>query len=130
MKLSRFKVNNQAAEEGVWVDAGEGLRLLVARMSNKGAQDFIRRETRRNKRHSTGSIADAAMESATKRAIANHVLLGWENLLGDDEQQIPFSANKALEIFEEFPDFLTMVIEYATDIDLFRDETMEQSAGN
>lgn len=131
MKISALKTNRQSEVEGIWVDGPEGLRLKVARMGNPKYQAAVRRIGKPHARQLRQLTADTAIvEDVSKRAVAETILLGWENLQDNDGKDIPYSSQKAYELFNEVPDFYTMVCEYASDVQLYRDDAMQEAQGN
>ena len=109
MKLNGFKVDASTIEDGEWIDdipgAGD-LRLRVRGLSNA---DAIRLRSRlvaavpRGER-SNGSIDPKHADEIAVKVIVSTVLLGWENLVGDDDQPIPFTTEKATELLSD-PDY-------------------------
>jgi hypothetical protein len=131
MKLSAFKTNPDKEEKGVWVDAGAGLRLRIARMNNPAFDEFIRKAAKPlASQLRLGTLEVKTAEELTARAMSRHVLLGWENLQNDDGSDIPFSQDKAYELLTTHRDFFRMVSDFANDASLFRDALDEQAAKN
>lgn len=131
MKISTFKTNEQREQEGVWEDAGGGLRLKVARLGNLRYEEYLRQTGKpyaRQMRH--GTVDNKVLEDLIRQAMARHVLLDWENL--DDEQgnPIPYSHEKALELLTKYRDFHQMVLEIAQDARLFKEQDLEEARGN
>jgi hypothetical protein len=131
MKLSRFKMDNKKQLEGVWVDAGDGLRLRVARLGNEKYKAFLRtRGKSLAVQVRTGNFSQQEAMELQQQAIAHTVLLEWTNLVEDDGAVIPYSPGKALELFRSHPDFLDLVTEFASDAALYRDQAVEDAQGN
>jgi hypothetical protein len=131
MKLSKFKMDIRKVEEGTWVPAGDGLELLIARLGNEKYKKFLRSRGRHIAvQVRTGNIDTPAMTDLQRQAVAHTVLLGWKNLQDDAGQDITFSPGKALELFSSHSDFFDMVLEFANDASLFREEMQEDSKGN
>jgi len=138
MKLSTFEMDKEKENQGVWVEL-EGLKLLIARFGNEGCEKFALEHELIGKQFSKGS-ARALISSASKagdkqkdliiKAISQHVLLDWENLQDDDGKDIPFSEGKAHEILTKYPEFLSLVLEYALDVERFRKNKEEELVKN
>lgn len=130
-KISRFATDPNKELTGVWLPMGGGIEVLVARLGNPEFNAFV---TRTGKALGpgvrSGNVDPKDAEDLTKRAVAKHVLLGWKNLEDDDDQPIPFSSEKALEIFNEFPEFFRSVMNLASDVDNFRRDVVEAAKGN
>lgn len=130
VKLSRFVTDKSKEVEGVWVDVGGGLRLKLARMGNAnyttallGSKYFGRSSK------IIGIDAKGAVEDM-RNAVAEHVLLGWEGLVDDNDQPILYTVDKAKEVLKETPEFYRLVLEYAEDIELYRKAAKEEALGN
>lgn len=132
--ISRFATDTKKEKEGVWCDAGAGLRVLIRRINNPDSQAYLRRYARTLGRALKHGSADESttkqVEDISKVNIAKNVLVGWENLQDEEGVNIPYSSDKALDLLNSYPDFLTMVLEFAGDADLFRTESIEDVKGN
>ena len=127
MRLGTLAYDKSKEEDGVWCDGPEGLRLKIARIGNPQYQSYLRKLASKAKR--TSQLVENS-EGWTIKATAHHILKGWENLQDDDGKDIPFSVPIAEEFLARYSDLLQMVQEFATDMDLFRKEELEESAGN
>ena len=121
----------KSTTEGVWADCGGGLRIKVARMGNAAYEEELRKSAKpfmRQMRLGTMNVED--MEALAMKAIAKHIIQDWENLEDNDGKTIPFSHDKALELFREYHDFYSVVKEVAGESEIFRTDEMEEAAGN
>jgi hypothetical protein len=131
MKLSKLKVDAKKETDGVWVEVGEGLELLIAGADNpeyrkyrdKLVKPFIRRVR-------TNLMSAEDTEDITRRAMARYVLLGWRGLEDDDGNPIQYSEKKALEILRESRELFNIVADFASDRALFRAEVEGESEKN
>lgn len=115
MDITKLKTNTTKEAEGVWVDCAEGLRLKVARTNNPTYRKYLVKNSR-------GLNSDALFE-VTRRGISKYVLLGWQNLQ-EDGKDVPFSSEKAEQLFKDVPDFLDLVCSFANDPDVFKDDVL------
>ncbi len=123
MKFSKFKTNEDKETEGVWIDFGEGLRLLIARSGNVKYRRTLARLTKPHQHaFKSKTIEASVVEDITLKAVAKHILLGWENLQDDDGKDIEYSQSKAEELLREAPDFFEQVLEIAQDRSLYQDQ--------
>lgn len=131
MKISKLKTDPSKEENGVWVSMGDNLRIKVARLSSEGYKSYLRKiGTPYRSAARSGNMDEKIAADLVKQAIANKILLGWENLEEDDGTPIVYSPQKALQLFQESNDFLEMVRAAADDIDNFRTELMVDAKGN
>jgi hypothetical protein len=129
MKLSAFKTNKKAETDGVWVDGGNGLELLLARVPNPKYEACMRQLGRPHAELARiGLDEDGVFASIHRQAIARHVLLGWRNLVDDQDKEIKYSVENAEKFLEEYPDFLRLVLNLAQNRQLFLDATVKQTA--
>lgn len=131
MRISRFRTDRSAETNGVWVDAGEGLHLLIARAGNPRFQDAMRRLGHPLlPQIKTGTISEETSEGVLCRALAETILLNWKNLQDDDGKDIPYSVEKATQLLLEVRDFRSIVIELSQNVNLFRNEQTREILGN
>jgi hypothetical protein len=131
MRISKFRTDRRAEEDGVWVDAGEGLQLRIARAGNPRFLEALRRlgapllpQVR------TGTISEEASEDVLCRAMAEAILLNWGNLQDDDGKDIPYSREKAYQLLLEVRDFRLLVTELSQNVNLYRGEQTQRIVGN
>jgi hypothetical protein len=131
VKISDFRMDSELETGGVWCDVGEGLRVLVARARNVKFREYVRQLMKPHLRKvRRGKIDPDLLEDINRKATAKTILLGWEDLQDDDGKDVPYSPEKAEEYLKEFPDFAEIVMEFATDVDLYRERDREDAEGN
>ena len=126
MKLSKFQTDGTKEVDGVWVDIGDGARVLVARIGNPKYRDYYQRATKPYRRQiRTDTLAQDIAEKLYTQALAETILLGWEGLLDSDSKEIRWSRAKALEVLTDYKDFRDLVAEIAQEQDQYRTEEVE-----
>lgn len=132
MDFSEFKVNNTAAEGGVWVEHDEETKFLIARLGNKKFQNLFNKMMAPHQRQfSAGKLALDKQTEIMCRCMAKTILLGWDGLCMDGKA-LEYSEEKAYELLsmpgaEEFRDLITS---YAQDAEIFRNEQVEEKVKN
>lgn len=127
MKISNFKTNEDLETNGVWVDIGEGARLLVARMNNPNFQKMFTKLTEPHRKAlQRNTLDEAVLEDIAIRCVAKTVLLDWSGWQGDDGADVPYSEEKALEWLRDLKDFRALVREISTEQATFR-ETLDEA---
>ena len=130
-KLYATSVSKEA--DGAWSqDLGDGLRLKVARLKNPNFRKLYQRLTKPYERQIRNRTLDDATEnSILAQCLAKTVLVGWQNLVLDGEV-VPYSTEAALKILSDdgLSDFRDLVVDLASDAELFRDEQLEQAEKN
>lgn len=130
-RLSNFKTNMKAEQEGVWVPYENGFRILIARFGNRRCEEYLLKKGKRflrSVKSSVSSLKDSDRDFM-REVVAETILLGWENLLDDNDVEIPYSkeeARKALEI----EDFFKEVIELSQQRELYALEDKKAAEGN
>ena len=123
-------------EEGVWIDETSGLRLKIARWNNKKYRKFLRDvvTTPKFKLDRAKQFNVDSMHERVKQAVARYILLDWEGMEEDGPDGSPvtvkYSPEKALECFDEYPEFYDMVVEYSQDISFFKADKKDDAAKN
>lgn len=128
MKISEFATNTEIAVEGVWEEI-DGLRLLIARNNNPEYLKRIRKYAKPLSR-SRRQVKMETAEDIAMRAMSETILLNWENLQNDDDEDIPYSCEKAFELMKEHRDFYEMVLEISRDSERFAAANQEADEGN
>lgn len=145
--IDKMRTDKAAESDGVWVNAGAGLRLKIARLGNPKYTKYLNELLKpvREEVTGVGELDASLVQKATIQAIAKHILVGWENLTETktengipvlDEQgnpievPIPYSYEKAHELLNDVPDFGEMVLGYAKRLDLYRVKTRKAQEGN
>lgn len=126
--LATLRVDKEKEVDGVWMEMGDGCRLLIARANNpKYKQRAKRLQSRVLTRISVDPDSD---ERVVRECVAHHCLLGWEKLYLDKKEVGPYTPELALDLFEQFPDFLLFVLSYAQEREAYRTEKLEEAKGN
>lgn len=102
VKLSLVKTDADLETNGIWVEWELGIRLRIARAGNRAfdtkfqaLQEPYLNGVRAN------TLPAAVAEELLKEAVAETILLEWGNLEGDDGEPLPYSAQQALEFFND-----------------------------
>ena len=106
--LDKYKTDKTAELEGVWVEMDAGVEVRVARLNNDKAR-AKRRELEKPYRNFR-EVPESVNEGILRKVVASTVLLDWKGLTDDAGAKMPYSAAKAEELFELYPDFLNDVV--------------------
>lgn len=101
-RLSLIKSNLELEIKGVWVEY-HGIKFRVARMGNPKFSEAIRKLTRGSVdtlQTADGTMDTEVAEALNKEAFAKICLVDWADLTDDDDQPIPYSEEKSLEILQ------------------------------
>ncbi len=103
-KLSKFAFNTDMANEGTWVDFGDGLKLKIARAGNKAYEKAMESHPKLKAAiASKGRIklGDDVWLEAIRECQAKHILVDWEGLEDDNDKPITYSFEESLKIFTD-----------------------------
>jgi len=131
MRLSAFKTDTKAEQDGVWVPYEHGFEVKLARIGNPRFKEFMMKNGKQQMRRLTSS-QDVDLDTADelmREAIAETILLDWRGLLDDHDKPIPFSkeeARKALQI----DDFYREIFSLAQERSLFAIQDQKAAEGN
>ena len=126
MKVSRFKTNAAKEQNGVWVDIGEGAKLLVARVNNSHYRSvLLRRSKPVAAQMRTGTLPEDKARAILEQCYADAILLDWEGLEDDDGNALEYSKEQALELLR-MKDFFEMVENFAMNAELYREEQLNE----
>lgn len=131
LKLSDFSYDAKLAEEGVWVEIGEGASLKLAKLGNTKNRKLINdlKKPYRSFEISKKDLPDDVVKRITIKSVAETVLLDWKGIVDDDGKEIPFSIAAAAEALA-IDAFMGMVLGLANDQATFRAEEAEAEAKN
>jgi hypothetical protein len=120
--LKAFATNKKKEEEGVWVEGPDGAQFLIARMGNKRAQKLADRLMRPHRSaQRKGSLADDVLVSVTRKVMAEAILLDWKGVK-IDAKITPYTPELGLRLFEEIPDFVEFISDYAQQMKQYQDD--------
>lgn len=131
--IELIKTDVDKETNGVWVDFALGIRLKIARARNPKYTEFLRnlvepkRQDIRDDKMDIEDFSDLLLKVRAKT-----ILLDWENLEDEIGNQIPYSYEKALELFRnpELKDFYKFVTTIAEDADQFKKDLTKESEKN
>lgn len=129
MNINTFATDKNAEEAGVWVEAGDGLKLQIARITSQKYTRYLQKLGRPHARRLSATPDMALVEQLQRQAVAKCILLGWENLQ-EGKKDVLYEFGTALRLFEKYPDFYRLVLDYASDREIFVADNEEAILGN
>lgn len=120
-----FGYNQAKAEEGMWVDIGEGASIKVAKIGTVRYQNIMIRHTRKYQAmiRANRLSAEATVE-ITANTLADCILLDWKGII-EDGHDLKYSRAEAYRLLKDSPDFRSLVELYGSDGDLFQDNIID-----
>ncbi len=130
---SAFATESSLETNGITLDFGNAGKVRIARAggANKKFEKAMMRLTKPY-RHAinSGTIDPKTADQLLYRAYAEAVVIGWEGITGKDGADLPFSADAAVALFTDLPDFFQQIRRNADSSALFRVETNEDDSKN
>lgn len=136
--FNQFKTSKSAEIEGIEVrfkpnDDGTIPCFRIARMS-KGNVRYTKSIEARTRSHRKDildkSLTNEVAEEINLNVFCDSILLGWENVIGEDGKTIVYSWDNAKYLMQELPDLYDLLKEKAEDIDNFLSSNLEAEAKN
>ena len=119
MDLKHYRIDPEKEAKGVWIDDGDGGRLLIASGTNGKYKKALRKRLGAVPSHIL-KANPALQEKIIGEVLAEHVLLSWEGITNDGETFEPTLENRkramCMEHFREF------VAGHSMDISHFQSE--------
>lgn len=133
MKLSALKIDASKLERGDWVGDIPDLGDIRLKVRGIGNADHRRRRGELYAALPRGKRKDvAALDAIDVQLLVETILIGWENVLDDHDEPIPYSAETATRLLGD-PDlavFRAGVVWAASVVAERAEESVEADAGN
>lgn len=130
-----FGTDANSVENGKWFRDfnGTGINMKIARFTSKRAhkaRQAAEAQYRRATGKPTGNLPDEINEKIAIEAMANGILLGWENIHGDDGEALVYSVANARMLLTRLPELRVAIAQIALDMDQFRKAEADETLGN
>jgi hypothetical protein len=121
--FKRYKTDQTLEENGVWVDLGEDVHVLVGRLTSKRTREVRRRLMK--KYESMREMPPSLEDQINIQVMAESVLLDWRGVTDENNKPIPYSRDAAIKLLTELSDFRDEVAGASMRRDIFRAEELE-----
>jgi hypothetical protein len=130
---STFKTNPSLETEGVVLDFGDAGKFRIARAGGAN-QRFQRRVNQLSKPHrhaiSLGTIDPIVLDEIMRTSYAETIVLGWEDVTGEDGEPFPFNKENCMKLFSDLPELFGQIIKASQQVAFFKQEMNEASVKN
>ena len=129
--LKRYTVDEGLAENGAWLDFGDGVEVQIRSANSKRASEVLDRlyaPYRALVR--TKKMPEELDADLMKRWAAEGLIADWRGMPNDDGTVIEYSVENALGVCKALPEFALDVINIAKGRDAFQPFDPEDVAGN
>lgn len=134
----KFETDRSLEKQGITLDYGPNskgvaIEIQIARAGGSNDAYLKRMEAkakphRRQIQHET--IERAQLENIVKEVYAETIVLGWSGVEDRDGNDMPFSKDNCLKLFNDLPDLYADIQEQAQSSALFRMTVREGDAKN
>ena len=100
-KFSDLTKALEAANEPKWHDFALDVALQIQRSGTPEYDRYFRKLLRTTRAARGQTPSDEEIETAEKKAMARHCLVGWRGIEDDDGKPIPYSERQALAYFDD-----------------------------
>ena len=132
----RFGTDKKSEEEGVVLNFGDGLKVIVKR-AGSGNREFKKAIMALERKFKTIGKGNLLSEEEEKEyndgmidALCKHVIVSWTGVIGQDGKEIPFSIANGVKVLTDLPEFFLEVLEQARNAENFRNEEAEEAVKN
>lgn len=117
------------SDEGTWVDY-EGSKFKIAHISNnKFQRAFARLQQPYRKKIEAGTLDPEISKKLLCQAMSEGILVEWQNVTSK-QGPINYSSEFAFKLLMNNPGVREFITEYASNIDNFRQEAIEELGKN
>lgn len=135
---TQFKTDGALEKEGILLeygvtDDGKPITIRIARAggANKQYERRMEAEVKPYRRMiQNETIENAVIQRILKKVYAETIVLGWENVQGQDGKPMAFNVENCIQLFEDLPDLFRDIQEQSQRAALFRAEIREADAKN
>jgi hypothetical protein len=127
-----FGTDEDLETNGVWVDWGDLGKFKIAAVRNPRHQKAIEKYNVPFKSfiQSGRPVPQDKQEEITNKALAEAVLVDWSGLKDRDGTDLPYSFENAYRLLTDLKRFRLQVIAVAMEAETFRQEAVQEAAGN
>lgn len=126
----RYSTDPDLETNGVWVDIGDGSKILVARLNNPEYAAMLTARTKPYMRQMGAGTMDPKQSADILMDVyAATILLDWEGVTEDGED-VPYSRATAKQYLTDFKDFRKLVNEIAGGMETYRVQDLEDAEKN
>lgn len=132
-----YKMDPKIESQGIWFTIGTGeekpARFLLARAggsNKKFNRAFEQRTAPVRRQMQLGTLDDQTDLRIMAEVYAESVILGWENVLGEDGKSLEFTFNNCVKLLTDLPELFGEIQQQAKRISAYRADLREDDAGN
>lgn len=133
-KIGTMMSDSKKESDGVWLRYRDtDVKMRIARIGNprfEAEQRRLKREAR--EQHDGGELSERQARDIIAPAVAEFIVLDWENLENEDGSKIPYSREKCVELLRnpELHDLYDWIVASASNRDNYAKSVARAAAKN
>lgn len=128
-----FKTDKDLEKNGIVINYDDTIKVRIARAGGANTR-YLKTLERKSKPYrraiDQGTMNPEVANQILREAYAEAVILDWEGITDEDGNEIPFTKENCVKLFEDLPDFFEDLKEQAMKMALFRATVREEEAKN
>lgn len=128
-----FGTDKNLERDGVWVDYGNGIKILLACAggANHRYSKTMERVMKPFMRQiQTKTIDGDLLHKLLREVFAEAVILGWEGVVCAEGKPLAFTLENAISLLEDLPKFYEDLKAISEDFQVFKNQVKEDNAKN
>jgi hypothetical protein len=134
----QYKSDKNVEQQGVRIEFGPNSKgaIMAMQVARAGGSNekYLKAGERILKPHrrqiQTETMNRKLFEAKMMEVFVDGCLLGWENIEGEDGNELEFTRENAIKLFTDLPDLYSEVLSNSNNAALFRAEINQADAGN
>ena len=131
--LKQFDADSDALRDGSWFELGSGVRVKIAGIHGEQAREYRRQQEQRYGKYQLrdGSFPDDISRTMAIEQMAHQTVKDWKGVPHPDtNEEVDFSPEIAVRVFQKWPFFLDEIGAIAMKKDKFIKDMVEDGAKN
>lgn len=130
---TKFGTDKNLERTGIVLDYGDGLEIRIARAggSNTRFEKATQQKMRKYSQQLKHDLLEPdQMREVMREVLAETVVLGWEGVTDRQGKALEFTVPNCVQLFKDLPDLFDDVLEQSRKASLFKQQVLEDEAGN
>lgn len=134
----QFKTDNTLERNGIVLEYGNNadgnpISIRIARAGGANSQYTRLMEARvkpYRRQIQNETIEKTMVEKILREVYAETIVLSWENVTDETGEELPFTVQNCIKLFEDLPDLFQDIQDQSQRAALFREEVLETDSKN
>ena len=128
----RYFLNKDVAENGNWIDFGDGLAVCVRRANSMHTQATRKRldAEYQHRKDADGEYPEDVVNEIGRRVMAESIIIGWKGVADENGEEIACTPENICKVLTLYEDFGTEVFQASVMRTNFQKVVREADLGN